>query len=100
MQKPEKMTEDQVNNVVSTAVEEAVSYVESEITEERHKAMPYFNGEVDIGHEEGWSKAIATKCRDVVRAIKPSLMRIFMASEKPVEFMPRSHDDVEICRQV
>ena len=100
MQKPEKMTDDQVNNVVSTAVEEAVSYVESEITEERHKAMRYFNGEVDIGHEEGWSKAIATKCRDVVRAIKPSLMRIFMSSEKPVEFMPRSHDDVEICRQV
>jgi hypothetical protein len=100
MQKPKPMKRDEIEDIISTAIEDAVSYVEADITEERQRAMRYFNGEVDIGHEEGWSKAIATKCRDVVRAIKPSLMRVFMASDKPVEFMPRSRDDVEICRQV
>ena len=43
---------------------------------------------VDIGYEDGRSKVVATKVRDVVRAIKPSLMRVFLSTARPVEFMP------------
>lgn len=100
MQKPEKMDRDMIEGIVSDAVEDAIAFIESDITDQRQRAMRYFNGEVDIGHEEGWSQAIATKCRDVVRAIKPSLMRAFLSADKPVEFLPRSRDDVEVTRQV
>jgi len=100
MQKPEKMNDDKINSVVSTSIEDAVSFVQEAVADDRIKAMRYFNGEVDLPSEEGWSEAIATKCRDVVRAIKPSLMRTFLASERAVEFLPRSADDTEIAQQV
>lgn len=95
----EKLSPDQVQNIVQVAIEEATDYIESEVEDERIKSARYFNGEVDIGHEHGRSKVVATKCRDVVRAVKPSLMRIFLASGKPVEFVPTSPDDVQAAEQ-
>lgn len=97
--KPKPMKRDEIANVVHTAVSNAVDYIESEIAEDRLKAQRYFDGEVDIGHEEGRSKVVATKCRDTVRAIKPALMRTFLASEKPVEFLPKQPDDVQPAEQ-
>lgn len=89
-----QMSEDDIQGIVSDAVSEAVDFVESEITEDRIKAQRYFDGETDIGEEEGRSKIVATKVRDTVRAIKPSLMRVFLSSENPVEYVPTSQEDV------
>lgn len=99
MQKPKKMTRDDIQGIVQDAIMDAVDFVESEISDDRLKAQRYFDGEVDIGHEEGRSKVVATKCRDTVRALKPALMRAFMASDKPVEFIPRMPDDVAGAEQ-
>jgi hypothetical protein len=99
MQKPKKMTRDDIQGIVSDAVMSAVDFIQSEVEGDRLKAQRYFDGEVDIGHEEGRSKIVATKCRDVVRAIKPPLMRAFMASDKPVEFVPRKPEDVAAAEQ-
>ncbi len=89
-----QMSEDDIQGIVSDAVSEAVDFVESEITEGRIKAQRYFDGETDIGEEEGRSKIVATKVRDTVRAIKPSLMRVFLSSDNPVEYVPTSQEDV------
>ena len=99
MQKPKKMTRDDIQGIVKDAVLSAVDFIESEVEESRLKAQRYFDGEVDIGHEEGRSKVVATKCRDIVRAIKPPLMRAFMAADKPVEFIPRKPEDVAAAEQ-
>lgn len=87
--KPRKLTKDEIQNAVTNAVKEAVSFIESEIAPDRVKAQKYFDGGVNIGHEEGRSKIVATKCRDTIRAVKPSLMRVFLQSSAPVEFVPR-----------
>ena len=89
-----KMTDDEVQNIAKDALDAAVSFVESEIAEERIKSQRYFEGETDIGQEDGRSKIVATKVRDTIRAIKPSLMRVFLSSENPVEFIPTSQEDV------
>lgn len=94
-----KMTEDEIQGIVSDAVGEAVDFIESEIAESRIKAQRYFDGEVDIGEEEGRSKIVATKVRDTVRAIKPSLMRVFLSSENPVEYVPTGQEDVAMADQ-
>lgn len=96
---PRKMKKDEIQSVVKTAVDDAVDFIRSEIAEDRIKAQRYFEGEVDIGHEDGRSKVVATKCRDVVRAIKPSLMRVFFQTDKPVEFVPRTQEDVAGAEQ-
>ena len=93
------MKRDEVQSIVQDAVTSAVDFIESEISGERLKAQRYFDGEVDIGHEEGRSKVVATKCRDTVRAIKPALMRAFLSTTSPVEFIPRQPDDVAAAEQ-
>ena len=93
------MTDSEIEAIAKEAVEEAVDFVESAIAEDRIKAQRYFDGEVDIGEEEGRSRVVATKVRDTVRAIKPSLMRVFLSTDKPVEYVPRGPEDVQAAEQ-
>jgi hypothetical protein len=96
---PKPLDEDEVQAVFSTAVEDAIDFIESDVSEGRIKAQRYFDGETDIGYENGRSKVVATKVRDIVRSIKPSLMRIFLSSSKFVEFIPRGAEDVQFADQ-
>ena len=93
------MTEKEIESIAREAVTDAVDFVESEIAEDRIKAQRYFDGEVDIGFEDGRSKVVATKVRDTIRAIKPSLMRVFLSTDKPVEYVPRGPEDVQAAEQ-
>src|SRR6056300_1109111 len=93
------MTDLEIESIARDAVSDAVDFVESEIAEDRIKAQRYFDGEVDIGEEEGRSKVVATKVRDTIRAIKPSLMRVFLSTDKPVEYVPRGPEDVQAAEQ-
>ena len=96
---PKKLSEEEVNNAVSVAVREAVDFVESEVAPDRIKAQRYFDGESYLGSEEGRSQVVATKCRDTIRSVKPSLMRVFLQSGTPVEFMPRRPETVQAAEQ-
>jgi hypothetical protein len=93
------LDEDQIESIVGTAIDEAVMFIADEIADRRIKSQRYFNGEVDIGEEEGRSTIVSTKCRDTVRAVKPSIQRVFMTSERPVEFIPSGPEDVASMEQ-
>jgi hypothetical protein len=93
------MTEKEIQEIGSDALKSAISFVESEIADERIRSQRYFEGEVDIGEEDGRSKIVSTKVRDTIRAIKPSLMRVFLSSENAVEFVPTSQEDVKGAEQ-
>lgn len=93
--KPEPMTPDMVESVARAAVNDALDFIESEISDDRIKAQRYFNGETDIGDEEGRSKVVATKVRDTIRSIKPSLMRIFLSNEKYVQYVANKPQEVQ-----
>ena len=56
----EPLDQTQIESIVSKAIEEAVDFIEAEISPQRIKAQRYFDGEVDIGHEDGRSKCVAT----------------------------------------
>ena len=89
----------EIESIVQDAISNAVDFVEGEISEERIRAQRYYDGEVDLGFEEGRSKVVATKVRDTIRAVKPSLMRIFLSTAKPVEFTPKGPEDVANAEQ-
>mgnify|MGYP005989229931 CR=1 FL=1 len=93
------MTDLEIEGIVRDAVSDAVDFCESEIAEDRIKAQRYFDGEVDIGEEDGRSRVVSTKVRDTIRAIKPSLMRVFLNTDKPVEYVPRGTEDVVMAEQ-
>ncbi len=87
---PKSLSEDEIQNTVTSAVREAVDFVETEVSPDRIKAQKYFDGKSAVDFEEGRSRVVATKVRDTIRAIKPALMRVFLQSDKPVEFIPNT----------
>lgn len=95
--RPEPKDLGEIEGIAREAVNDAVDFVESEIAEDRIKAQRYFDGEVDIGEEEGRSAVVSTKIRDTIRAIKPSLLRVFLSTDRPVEFVPRGPEDVQVA---
>ena len=92
--KPEKMDDTQIEAIAREAITDALSFIESEVADDRIKAQKYYNGEVDIGEEDGRSRVVATKVRDTIRQIKPSLMRIFLSNENYVEYIPKTPEQV------
>jgi len=90
---------EEIQGIVTDAIQNAVDFVESEITDIRIKSQRYMDGEVDIGFEEGRSKVTSTKVRDTIRAVKPSIMRVFLSSSKPVEYVPKGPEDVAMAEQ-
>jgi hypothetical protein len=96
---PKRMTEDEIQSTVYNAIREAVDFVETEISPDRIEAQLYFDGGTKIEYEDGRSRVVATKVRDTIRAIKPALMRVFLQSDKPVEFIPKTPQAVQGANQ-
>lgn len=97
--KPNPKTEDDIQRMVSRAAKDAIDHIEQDIAPARIRAAKYFDGEDTLGHEEGRSSVVSTKCRDAARNAKPGLMRVFMATDKPVEFIPNGTESVELAEQ-
>jgi hypothetical protein len=89
---------DQVQSTVKEQVEAAREFIQADVAPDRIKADRYRNGEVDIGHEDGRSRVVATPVSDTIRAVKPALMRLFLQSD-PVEFVPESAQSVQSAKQ-
>jgi len=94
-----KMSEQDIQGAIKQAIQAAIDYVDSDISRQRERAQRYFDGQVDLEHEDGRSKVVSTKVRDVVRGAKPSLMRVFMSNDKFVEFTPKGPEDVANAEQ-
>ena len=65
----------EIETIVQNAIDDAVDFVESEISQDRIRSQRYYDGEVDIGFEDGRSKVVATKVRDTVRAVSYTHLR-------------------------
>lgn len=96
---PKQLSKEEIQGAVYNAITEAVDFVETEIAPDRINGQKYFDGKSKIEYEDGRSKVVATKVRDTIRAIKPSLMRVFLQSDKPVEFLPRNPQGVQGAEQ-
>jgi len=96
---PKPLSIEEVNSIVSMAVQDAVDFISSEISPIRIKSQRYFDGETDLTYETGRSGLVSTKVRDTVRAVKPSLMRVFLSSGRYVEYVPNGPEDVPLADQ-
>lgn len=99
MEEIKPLDKDDIEIIARQAVEDAMSFVEADVSFDRIKAQRYYDGKVDIGEEEGLSTVVATKVRDTIRGIMPSLMRVFMQSDKTVEFVPKNDREVKFAQQ-
>lgn len=101
---PEAATDDLVltdsrEALVGKMIDEAVDWHEQNLEPEQALATDYYMGEPFGDEKEGRSQVVMPVVRDVVRMIMPSLMRIFMGSDRVVEFEPEGPEDVALARQ-
>jgi len=95
----EPMDETELQGIVSAELEDAVSYIDSDVSPIRAKGTEYYRGDPFGNEEEGRSQVVAMEVRDTVSAMLPSLMKVFFSSENVVEYVPRGPEDVAGAQQ-
>lgn len=86
-------------NVLRNEIDQAISYVDGELSIERTLATEYYRGDLFGDEVEGRSRVVMTVLRDVVTQIMPGLMRVFAGSDRAAEFAPTSEDKVALAEQ-
>ena len=91
----EKLSDEDVGNLISLEISDALDNYDTEYSADRIKALDYylaepFGNEIDV---------VDTTVSDVVEQIMPSLMRVFCGSDKYVRFSPRNAEDAELAEQ-
>jgi hypothetical protein len=89
----------ELEGIVSSAIVDAASFIDSDVSPLRAKATRYYNAEPFGDERAGRSQVISQDVRDTVNAILPSLLRIFFGSEQAVQFVPKSAEDLPIAEQ-
>ena len=93
------MSEDELQGIVVSELEDARDYVDNVVSPIRASATQYYRGDPFGNEEEGRSQVVSMDVRDTVQAIIPSLMRIFHGTDRTVEYVPQSPEDVPSAKQ-
>lgn len=91
--------DDDLQLIVSKALEDAEDFVDGELSPDRTKAWEYYQGMPFGDEEKGRSSVVSRDVADTIRAILPSLIRVFTGSEKVMEFVPEGPEDVMMAEQ-
>jgi hypothetical protein len=87
-----------LRKAINFEVEQALSFSESELSQDRIDAQRYYNGGTRLKSIKGRSSVVVTKVRDTVRQMLPSIIGIFLQSGRPVEFAPKTAEDSQMVR--
>lgn len=99
IENPNEMSETTFQGVVTGEIQDAIDYIDNNISADRNLASEYYHGEPFGDEEEGRSTVVSMDVRDTVQAVLPSLMKIFTSGEKVVEFVPTGAEDVAMAEQ-
>lgn len=73
-------------NELASLVEDAVSFMESDILPDWEDSDLLIDGGSDLKREKGRSQVVRTVIRDAIRALKPNMMRVFVNSSAICSF--------------
>lgn len=90
---------DDFEAIFAAQVTDAVSFIDEEISPDRATAMRYYRGDLFGDEVDGRSKVVIRDVHDTIITIIPSIQRTFFGAEKPIEFAPRSQEDVQSSEQ-
>jgi len=86
---PNVMSDDELQGIVGKEIDDAIDYIDNNISPIRAQATEYYRGEPFGDEEDGRSQVVSMDVRDTVQAILPSLMRIFHSTDNTVEYSPQ-----------
>jgi hypothetical protein len=93
------MDDTELQGIISAELQDAVSYIDADVSPTRAKGTEYYRGDPFGNEEEGRSQVVAMEVRDTVSAMMPSLMKVFFSTENVVEYVPRGPEDVAGAQQ-
>ena len=94
------MDEGTLKGILDAEIDNAIGFIESETTDDRRKALEYYN-RYEYGNEvEGRSQIVTGEVAEVVDGALPQLLRIFTQSDEIVRFEPKGPGDEEKAKQV
>ena len=67
------MDDEELQSIIASEIEDAISYVDSDLSPIRAQATAYYRGDPFGNEVEGNSHAVSTEVRDVVNAMLPSM---------------------------
>ena len=93
------MDDTELQGIISAELQDAVSYIDADVSPTRAKGTEYYRGDPFGNEEEGRSQVVSMEVRDTVSAMMPSLMKVFFSTENVVEYVPRGPEDVAGAQQ-
>ena len=91
--------DNKLKSILESEIDDAIGYLETETTDERQRALEYYNRE-DYGNEvEGKSQIVTGEVAEVVDGSMPQIMRVFTSSDDAVVFEPVNQGDEETAEQ-
>ena len=93
------MSEADLQAVVGSYISDAIQYIDDDISPVRAESTKYYRGDPFGNEIDGRSQVVSRDVRDSVQAVLPSMMRVFFGSEKVVEFVPRTANDMAMSEQ-
>lgn len=94
-----KLSDSELLATIDREERNAYGYMSGDLATERANAMDYYLGKPFGNEVEGRSQVVSTDVADTVEWVMPSLLKIFCAGDKVVEFRPRGAEDVEAAEQ-
>lgn len=89
-------------SILKARIDEAVDYAEEELAAARKLEQQYYDGDTMPGDDDldsTRSKFISKDVRDTIKAILPSLLRIFCSGKSPVEYQAVGAEDEPWAQQ-
>lgn len=95
-----EIDEGSLKALLANEINSAERYVGDELSDERERAIDYFNGVMnDTPQMEGRSKFISRDTSDIIGWMLPGIIRVFTASDRIIECEPVEESDEPFCEQ-
>jgi len=93
------MDDGKLKGILESEIDNSLGFIETETTDERRKALQYYNREAYGNEVEGRSSIVTGEVAEVVDGALPQLIRVFTQSDEMVRFEPKSAGDEEKAKQ-
>jgi hypothetical protein len=93
------MDNNTLKGILEAEIDNSLGFIETETTDERRKALQYYNREPYGNEVEGRSSIVTGEVAEVVDGALPQLLRVFTSSDEMVRFEPKGAGDEEKAKQ-
>ena len=94
------MTEEEIKNLLQDNIDDAFSFVESDVNADRKKAMEYYLRQPYGNEVSGKSSVVTGEVAESIDGALPQLMKVFTQNTDVVEFTPQNDGDATVAENV